>query len=162
MIEVLRTRADEITLSPEDYDLMALNWTLRNGKPWRKEGYLHKIVADRMGLKSKQITHIDQNPYNNYRSNLQATTRKKQPTYDVEIYNRLNIVATINMQDIELAKYRWVLQKTKPARYEDYGYIYMHYDIAERMGVDCDLVKQIRHKDNNPLNNQRNNLRFIY
>lgn len=64
--------------------------------------------------------------------------------------------ALVSEEDFEyLVKFKWHLSVVKyPTNSEG---DYMHRIIAERMGLD--LKKEIDHKDRNPLNNHRSNLR---
>ena len=161
-----------IELYPQYSDLKEYMWTLKNGKLWCKGTYLHQIVADRMGLKGKQISHIDQNPFNNRRKNLQKTTISKPPVYYIEVNLKGRLVgfATVNIQDSSLGEYSWSLNKDVPVRHETRKFkntiekrvIGMHYEVARLMGVDCDSVRQIKHKNKNKCDNRRCNLRFIW
>lgn len=172
MIEELRTRADELVVDPEDMDLVKRPWKLRNGRLWSKGNYLHHIIAKRMKLPGKNVSHVDQNPYNNKRSNLQPTTKRDQPTHKIEVYKygKLAGFAIVDMQDADLDKFKWFKSKNTAKRGETRKFrgrpeqhvIYLHYEVARRMGVDCELVKQIKHKNKVGLDNRRSNLKFIW
>lgn len=167
---MVRKSANELTVDLADIDLAKQTWKLKNGKLWGRGEYLHHIIANRMGLAGKYISHIDQNPYNNKRSNLQPTTKRNQPTHKIEVYKygKLQGFTIVDIQDADLDEFKWLKSRNKVLRYETKRFkgrsveIYMHYEIARRMGVDCELVRQIKHKNGSGLDNRRCNLKFIW
>lgn len=165
-------KAYKLTLDPQDSDLKEYSWTLRNGKLWRKGQYLHHIVAHRTGIIGKQIQHIDQNPYNNQRGNLQATTKKSQPTHNIEIYRKGYLIgaAIVDIMDWELEKFKWHIADGRVVRYHTdilHGLKLdiktpMSYMVANRMGIETEALSQIKFKNKNKFDNRRSNLKFIW
>lgn len=115
-----------------------------------RDKYLHRLIAERMGLDpSKRIYHKNNNRLDFRRSNLIDFP----PTQESIRKNAL--IDERNMDLIE--NHSWSFSKRYLQARIDDKIQYLHILIAKRMGLDPS--KQIDHIDRNPSNNYEANLR---
>lgn len=67
--------------------------------------------------------------------------------------------ALVDAQDADLASMAWHLHEGRAVRYEKRRMVRMHRVIAERAGIVIPTGGEVDHRDRNPLNNRRSNLR---
>lgn len=82
VIEIPITRGLVVTVDQIDSDLAKLKWRSCCGRAHRGGGgyptyYMHRVIAERMGISAQDIDHKDRNPLNNCRSNLRGCTRSQ-------------------------------------------------------------------------------------
>jgi hypothetical protein len=78
------------------------------------------------------------------------------------LYNQSSLICTVSDEDFEyLHQFRWTLCNSYVRRSLGGGYLYLHHEIAERMGLSIPFGHQIDHFDRFPLNNVRENLRVV-
>lgn len=94
MTEIRLSSGHVAVVDEEDADLAVLRWTAVIGSPTRiyasrqkrvgprREGkrlsiYMHRVIAERLGLVGTDIDHIDGDTLNNRRDNLRAVSRRE-------------------------------------------------------------------------------------